>query len=84
MWRNKAYLTAETTFTYDILEKHVYLCMIEQTLKQKFQNKFIVETLMISSECIWMLLVSHKLDRSFEKLSDEKKQFAMHFLDDGA
>ena len=28
---------------------------------------------MILSECIWILLVSPKLDRSFEKLSDEKK-----------
>ena len=28
---------------------------------------------MISSECIWMLMVSRKLDGSFEKLSDEKK-----------
>ena len=33
--------------------------------------KFIVDTL--SSKCIWMLLVSWKLDRSFEKKSDEKK-----------
>ena len=28
---------------------------------------------MILSERIWILLVSPKLDRSFEKLSDEKK-----------